>query len=90
MCGRRSVSAACHGARWAGLVTVFLLSYTHPKDNLDCAQVVTRYRECLSDTITFNDWTLEKFTDIIKKYTASAWIDDFTDRYLNFSKLDNV
>lgn len=34
--------------------------------------------------------SLEKFTAIVKKHTTATWIDDFTDRYLNFSKLGDI
>lgn len=67
-----------------------LFAFLYPKDNPDCAQAVARYRQCLANSVTFEDWTLEKFTAIVKKHTTTAWIDDFNDRYLNFSKLGDI
>jgi hypothetical protein len=64
--------------------------FLYPKDNLDCVQAVAKYRECLADSLTFEDWTLENFTNVIKKHTNMKWIDDFAERYLNFSKLGDV
>ena len=67
-----------------------LFAVVYPKDNLACARAVSRYRECLSNTATFEDWTLEEFTAVIKKHAASDWIDASIDRYLDFSKLDSI
>ena len=67
-----------------------LFAVLYPEDNQDCIHAAASYRECLSNTVTFEDWTLEKFTAIIKKHTTATWIDDLTDRYLNFSKLGDV
>ena len=67
-----------------------LFAVLYPKDNLACARAVSRYRECLSNAATFEDWTLEDFTAVIKRHATSGWIDDFIDRYLDFSKLGKV
>lgn len=67
-----------------------IYAFLYPKDNPDCVQGVARYRECLANSFTFEDWTLEKFTAIVKKHTKAMWIEDFADRYLNFSKLGDV
>ena len=34
--------------------------------------------------------SLEKFTAIVKKHTTATWVDDFTDRHLNFSELGDI
>ena len=67
-----------------------LFAVLYPKDNLACAGAVSRYRECLSDTATFQDWTLEEFTKSVKNHATADWIDAFVDRYLDCSKLGNV
>ncbi len=67
-----------------------LFAVLYPRDNLACARAVSKYRGCLSNTATFENWTLEDFTAVVKKHTTSGWIDDFIDRYLDFSKLGNV
>lgn len=66
----------------------FILLY--PQDNRKCAQAVKDYRNCLSDSKSFETWTLEQIIATIKEYTNAKWIDMFADRYLNFDKLQQV
>lgn len=62
-------------------------AFLYPKDNQHCANAVRGYRDCLSNSDTFTDWTLEHVSMTIKRHTQSKWIDSFIDRYLNFGKL---
>jgi len=64
--------------------------FLYPKDNIYCKQAVAKYRECLTNTATFKDWTLEEITSVIKNHTSAGWIGAFIDRYLNFGKLDKA
>jgi hypothetical protein len=97
----RSTDTGCRHGRWrdhllAGILRQVggfvdgLFAFLYPKDNPDCAQAVAGYRECLKNSVTFEDWTLEKFTAIVKKHTTATWVDDFTDRDLNVSKLGDI
>ncbi|MFC1965800.1 hypothetical protein ACFLWI_02480 [Chloroflexota bacterium] len=67
-----------------------IYTFLYPKDNLDCVQAVAKYRECLAYSSTFEGWTLENITTAVKKHTKAKWIDDFTNRYLDFSKLGDI
>jgi hypothetical protein len=60
----------------------------YPKDNIHCKEAVKQYRHCLTDNTTFQDWTLERLTNIMKQHTDKKWIDDVIDRYLNFGKIE--
>lgn len=61
--------------------------FLYPQGNTYCASAVSRYRECLTNFETFEDWTLEDLTSAIKRHTSADWIEKFHDRYLDFSKL---
>jgi len=59
----------------------------YPKDNIHCKEATKQYRRCLTNKKTFQNWTLERVTNIIKQHTGDSWIDDVIDRYLNFGKI---
>jgi hypothetical protein len=63
-------------------------AFIYPKDNKNCRSLISEYQDCLCRSDTFKEWTLELVADAIKKNTEDGWIDMFTDRYLNFSKLE--
>jgi len=58
-----------------------------PKDNPHCSNAVGKYRECLTDERTFESWTLEDVTAVIKENTGERWIDEVIGRYLGFGKI---
>ena len=64
-------------------------AFLYPEGNTYCANAVSRYRECLTNTESFEDWTLEGLTSTIKEHSTGDWIEEFHDRYLDFSKLAN-
>ena len=59
----------------------------YPAVNTTCEQAVADYRHCLSDTHTFEAWTLETFVSSLRKYTDAEWVRRFDDRYLALSRL---
>ena len=61
--------------------------FLYPEGNTYCAEAVDRYRACLTNSETFEAWTLEDLTSCIKQHTSQDWVDQFHDRYLNFDKL---
>jgi len=73
------------GDGWKDGFFVFL----SPKDNLHCQDAVGKYKECLADERTFESWTLEDVTAVIKENTGEKWIDEVIDRYLGFGKMKN-
>ena len=64
-------------------------AFLYPEGNTYCANAVSRYRECLTNTESFEDWTLEGLTSTIKEHSTDDWIEEFHDRYLDFRKLAN-
>jgi len=61
--------------------------FLYPKDNEHCCQAIRDYRNCLTDSKTFEDWTIERVVSAIQKFSQDKWIDLFYDRYLNFEKI---
>jgi len=62
----------------------------YPSGNTPCATAVNAYRECLSDDSTFAAWTLEEVVAAISFQCRKAWVEDFDNRYLRFSKLEKA
>lgn len=65
-----------------------LYIFLYPKSNGNCDMAVKTYMDCLKNTNTFRAWTLENIVDVIGQNTKEKWINDFFDRYLNFSKIE--
>ena len=63
----------------------FVLLY--PAVNTTCEQATADYRHCLSDTRTFEAWTLEAFVACLRQRTEAKWVRLFYDRYLDLSRL---
>ena len=63
----------------------FVLLY--PAVNTTCEKAVAAYRHCLRDARTFEAWTLETFVSSLRKYADKKWVQQFYDRYLDFSRL---
>jgi len=63
----------------------FVLLY--PAVNITCEEALPTYRHCLSDTHTFEAWTLEAFVDCLLQRTDDKWARLFYDRYLDLSRL---
>ena len=61
--------------------------FLYPAVNTDCASAVMAYRHCLSDTRTFEAWTLEAFVACLRQRTKAKWAKSFYDRYLDLSRL---
>jgi hypothetical protein len=64
--------------------------FLYPKDNNHCNEAIENYRNCLTDSKTFQAWTMEDVVSAIKQFTQDKWIYSLYDRYLNFGKLSNV
>ena len=67
---------------WDG---VFVLLY--PEANTACAAAVEDYTACLSDTRTFQAWTLDALVACLMRRTDAQWVRDFRTRYLDMSRL---
>jgi len=63
----------------------FVLLY--PAVNITCEEALPTYRQCLSDTRTFEAWTLEAFVSCLQQRTDDDWVRLFYDRYLDLSRL---
>ena len=67
----------------------------HPEGNVDCANAVDEYRECLEPVdgassawaVDLEVWTLESFVECLKRHSPADWIRSFHHRYLDFSRL---
>lgn len=63
-------------------------AFLYPANNTACDDAVRAYEGCLSDTSSFQAWTLESLVATLRKETDAAWVNDLWDRYLNFEKVD--
>jgi hypothetical protein len=73
-------------ACWADSIYVFL----YPEDNEACRAAAHLYGEYLTDATTFQELTLERLVAAIQAETDATWIDDVRDRYLGWSKVEQV
>lgn len=65
-----------------------LFVFLSPSGNTTCNDALAGYQVCLSDLDTFQRWTLEHFVEAVRACTGSPWINIFSDRYLNFERVD--
>ncbi len=61
--------------------------FLYPKDNNHCSQATKDYRNCLTDSKTFEAWVIEDVVSTIEQFTQDRWIHLLYDRYLDFDKL---
>ena len=61
--------------------------FLSPQENIHCQEAVEQYKQYLTIDRTFQSWTLENVTKVIKQNTKKKWIDDVIERYLNFWKV---
>lgn len=61
--------------------------FLYPKDNNHCSQAIKDYRNCLTDSKTFEAWLIEDVVSTIEQFTQDRWIHLLYDRYLDFDKL---
>ncbi len=59
--------------------------FLYPSGNTHCASAISAYRDTLTNMDTFAAWTLEMLTTELKNNVGGQWIDDFYERYLDFS-----
>lgn len=66
--------------------------YLYPSGNKECVKAITKYKETfLPDKESyFNPLIIEKFVEVLKKYSSEKWILDFEDRYMNFNKIKQL
>lgn len=69
--------------RWETGLYVFL----HASGNTRCTRAVERYRECLSNTSTFDSLTIERLLDVLEACDAGDWVARVRDRYFGWSKI---
>lgn len=59
----------------------------YPELNIACSSAVDAYRGCLTNSDTFEAWTLESFVACLNRHTDAEWVRLFHDRYLDMSRL---
>ena len=64
--------------------------FLYPGGNTHCSEAIAQYRDCLTNTSTFDAWILEDVAAKVKQFTQGEWIDMFIDRYLDFTKVANA
>jgi len=62
-------------------------AFLYPEGNTACSNAVEQYGQCLSDSSSFQGWTLERLVACLKTHSSAQWIQDFHHRYLDFSQL---
>ena len=61
--------------------------FLYPEVNTACSDAVEEYRQCLSNSGTFDAWTLDDFVACLKRHTDAEWVTLFQNRYLELSRL---
>lgn len=64
--------------------------FMYPAGNTCCREAVRDYRDCLSDSSTFDAWTLEEFVSVLSQHTDGAWVSELRKRYLGFERLQGA
>jgi len=67
-----------------------LLVMLSPRDNHHVSDAVVSYRQQLTDSSSFESWSLEDVVGKLKEHSDAAWIDAFRNRYLAFEKIDRL
>lgn len=82
---RDHLLAGAHGDvdGFADGIFVFL----YPELNTACAAAVAAYETCLTDTRTFQAWTLDAFVARLMARTGANWVRQFHARYLDLDRL---
>ncbi len=62
-------------------------AFLFPEGNTACSNAVEQYQQCLSESSSFQGWTLEQLVACLKKHSSAQWIHDLHHRYLDFSRL---
>lgn len=65
-------------------------AFLYPRDNPHCEAAILDYRECLAESDSFQVWIMEDLIDVIQNHTQEDWVERFSDRYLNFIKVNSV
>jgi len=61
-----------------------------PRDNHHVSDAMSDYRQQLTDSSSFESWSLEDVVEKLKTHSDAAWIDAFHYRYLAFEKIDRL
>lgn len=71
--------------------------FIYPQDNIQCENAIKQYKECLKSDVEntyFIAITLEKIIETIRqvsdKKSTNSWFEIFYQRYLDFSKIDEL
>ena len=64
-----------------------LFVFLYPAGNQHCRKAVRDYRGSLTDSSTFEAWTLEEFVSVLAHLTEKAWVGELHERYLGFHRL---
>jgi len=62
-------------------------AFLYPQGNTACSNAVEQYLQCISDSNTFQGWTLERLVASLTTHSSARWIQDLHHRYLDFSRL---
>jgi len=61
-----------------------------PRDNHHVSDAISDYRQQLTDSSSFESWSLEDVVEKLKTHSDAAWIDAFHYRYLAFENIDRL
>ena len=64
--------------------------FLSPDDNQFCQSALGQYQSLLTNTDTFQPWSMEAVVDAIDEHTDAKWVDSFRDRYLDFQRIDEA
>ena len=62
-------------------------AFLYPAGNTACSDAVDQYKKCLSNSDSFQEWTLESLVDRLMIHSPASWIRELNRRYLDFSRL---
>lgn len=55
----------------------------YPAENEACVKAAAAYQECLTDSSSFDVWTIDELVALIREIRPSGWIESFYTRYLS-------
>lgn len=61
--------------------------FLYPRPNIPCQRAVDAYRECLSDSATFDAWTLEGLVADLRSEQVGSWVELVDARYLDWDRV---
>jgi len=62
----------------------------YPVGNTFCRSAIQEYRKCLTNSSTFDAWTLEEVVSTLSLATSDTWVEVLRERYLDFTRLNGI